>query len=87
MMTTKTVEALLGQPVELGLRGGFGGITLRWGTIREIRPASLDGDALLIVDGYHDSAGLGTYLPGRGCNVTEGVPVTLSGVVTLRRAR
>jgi hypothetical protein len=87
MTTTQQVKALIGQPVELGLRGGFGGITLRWGVIREIRPASLDDDAILIVDDYHDSAGLGTYLPGRGCNVTEGVPVTLSGVVTLRRKR
>jgi hypothetical protein len=76
MTTTKEAQALLGQPVVMTF-----GPAVRWGTLR-----SIEGDTL-IIDGYHDSAGIGAYIPGRGCTVTEGVPVTLADMTDLRRAR
>jgi hypothetical protein len=72
---------LIGHQVEIELGRADGcGVTLRWGTLVAVI------DDQLIVDDYHDSAGIGAYLPGRGCSVRDGVPIGLYGVRAIRRA-
>ena len=73
---------LVGHDVKLRLRGDeyYGGVTLRWGTL-----ASVGADGSVIVDNYHDSAGIGAYLPPRGCNVTEGVPCGEGEILSIER--
>jgi hypothetical protein len=81
-MSAMDFTALIGQEVEMTFRDSkWGDQTLRWGTLR-----SDEGDTL-IIDNYHDSAGLGMYLPGRGCNVKDGVPVTKASVVRIAKPR
>ena len=78
---TEVPRDLIGRRVEMTCRTGdghFAGVTLRWGVLREITP-----DAA-IIDDYHDSAGIGAYVPNRGCNVTDGVPVPLGVLVSVR---
>ena len=73
---------LIGQDVKLRLKGDpyFGGVTLRWGTLAAIEP-----DGGVIVDNYHDSAGIGAYLPPRGCNVKDGVPCSAAEIISVER--
>lgn len=68
--------ALVGQVVEMGFRRDpyFGGLTLRWGVLREIT-----GDAL-IIDGYEDSAGISD-------GPCDGRRVPLSGVCKISAKR
>ena len=72
---------LIGQDVKLRLKGDpyFGGVTLRWGTL-----ASVGADGVT-VDNYHDSAGIGAYLPPLGCNVKDGVPCGAGEIISIER--
>lgn len=73
------VQARFGQYTQLGLKGAEGGIVPRWGT-----PLRIVGDRLL-VEGYHDSAGIG-YEYGR--TVIDGhIAVLLSEIVKLTTPR
>ena len=73
---------LVGRDVKLRLRGDeyFGGVTLRWGTL-----ATVESDGSVTVDNYHDSAGIGAYLPPLGCNVHDGVPCSAAEILSIER--
>jgi hypothetical protein len=47
--------------------------------------ASVGADGSVIVDNYHDSAGIGAYLPGRGCNVRDMVPCSAGEILSIER--
>jgi hypothetical protein len=78
-MTAQEARKLIGHDVTMRLKDGEGGSVRRWGTLSAVTGGSL------IVDDYHDSAGIGAYLPPRGCNVHDQVPIDLGEVVTLER--
>ena len=73
---------LVGQDVKLRLKGDpyFGGVTLRWGTL-----AAIEADGGVIVDNYHDSSGIGAYVPPRGCNVKDAVPCGPDEILSIER--
>jgi hypothetical protein len=77
--TMQDVRKLMGHDVMMRLKDGEGGSVLRWGTL-----AAMTADSL-IVDDYHDSAGIGAYLPPRGCNVRDQVPIGFDEVVSVER--
>jgi hypothetical protein len=72
-------ERLVGSEVQIELLTAEGGITLRWGYLHAVTRTHL------FVDDYHDSAGIGANLPGVGCNVHDGVPVSLASVHKIYR--
>jgi len=79
-VTHTDLAALLGHPVRMTFRDSkWGDLTVRWGRIRAINPDTLT------IDDYHDSAGIGAYLPGRGCNVHDGVSVTTADIIQINR--
>lgn len=53
----------------------WGGLTLRWGWVREVT------DCALIIDDYHDCAGIGDPVHGH-----TGVPVRFAAVVNIHAA-
>jgi len=72
--TDPTDPPTVGSKIAIEALTSEGGITMRWGTLHAVTVTHL------IVDDYHDSAGIGAYLPGRGCNVHDGVPVSLADI-------
>jgi hypothetical protein len=75
--TAQQARPMIGRDVKLTLRADpMYGVTLRWGTLREVSP---DG---ITVDGYHDCAGIYGQYPD---HKRDGNHVPWSDIVRIER--